>query len=119
MPFDAKYIDGARVLLEQQARERRQFTNYGSIASQIGVAARGMGGLLGQLCRETYETHGVLLGVLVGSKRSKFPSDGFFTLARNMDLMKSDDLPQDFYEAELKRVFAAYPPQRTAKVGGE
>lgn len=96
------------VLLEAQARSHQQFTNYGTIAFKVGVSARSMGGVLGQVSRESYEKKHILLSVLVGNKRSKFPSAGFFALARELGAMQPNELPQEFYKAELLRVFSVY-----------
>jgi hypothetical protein len=71
-----------------------------------------MGAVLRQVCRESYREHGVMLGVLVGNKKRKFPSDGFFELARELGAMRPNELPQEFYKAELQKVFAIYGPER-------
>lgn len=108
MALTEKYIDEARGILEEIARHRSSPIFYGSLTGRLRIATRSAGGVLIPISEESYKTREVLLSVLVVLKKTGLPSGRFFEQAKELGAMKGDDLPQNFYSAELQRVYDAY-----------
>jgi len=101
-------IEKARQILEVVARTHGNPICYSDLTNKVGVAPRAAGGLLGPICEQSKKEKGVMLGVLAVSKKSGMPSEPFFDLARRLDLMKPNELPQLFFRGQLKRVYDVY-----------
>lgn len=87
-------VRAATQVLVEAARERRELT-YTEFAEQLpGVARRGpkTAHLLGEVCRQAFVDHGVLLTVLVFSAVDRLPSHGFFDL---LEELRPDNLEAD------------------------
>jgi hypothetical protein len=101
-------IDKARLILEEIASRRGTPICYSDLTHKVGVAPRAAGGLLKPICTQSKSEKKVMLGVLAVSKRNKIPSEPFFDLAKELGMMRDDELPQLFFRSELQRVYDAY-----------
>jgi hypothetical protein len=81
------------------------------------LSPQSAGGLLTQISEETNKDHGVLLSALVVSKRYRRPSAPFFDLAKRLERMQADALPQVFWREERTRVYDAYALTTKAATG--
>lgn len=109
-------LERGRAVLEERARSSREIT-YQELSQEIpGLGVRGakMSRFLATLSRRSHAERGVLVTVLVISKRSRLPAHGFFELLTELrpDVDGSDDSDWALLaRRERNRVFAAYARQ--------
>jgi hypothetical protein len=108
MPFSDKYVNEARVILEDLARKVANPICYLDLTKRIGIAARSAGAVLVPISEKSYKANGILLSALAVNKKTGIPSEGFFEQAKKLGAMRDDDLPQLFFRAELERIYDAY-----------
>jgi len=108
MPFAEKYVNEATQILETLARSRETPIFYSELARKIGVSAISAGAVLRRVSKRSYDANGRLLGVLVVTKKTGLPSDSFFEQAKELYVMRDDELPQIFFRTELNRVYGAH-----------
>jgi alkylated DNA nucleotide flippase Atl1 len=108
MSWSEQYVAKATDILEDIARIRAGPITYGELAKAIGIAPRSVGGVLVPISNKSSDSHHVLLSVLVVAKKTGLPSERFFVQAKELSVMRDDELPQIFFRAELTRVYDAY-----------
>ncbi len=88
--------------------KRQGKANYGGVAPQVGMTARGIGPELGCICRLEVASGRPMLSAVVVAKGKGRPSKEFFELARALRGYSGTTPAEDaaFYEEELRRVYA-------------
>ena len=66
--------------------------------------------LLGKVSEDTFADKSMkfMLSVLVVNKSTDMPSEGFYTLAKNLEAMSSTESREDFFKRQIKLVFKYY-----------
>jgi hypothetical protein len=103
-----------RRYLEECARERRT-TTYQPVTALIGFIhtnpahRRAIGAVLGDVSRQAWREHGIVLSVIVHRKTSgpSRPSPGFMELAVELGLLDLED-EDALIKREMERVWAFY-----------
>jgi hypothetical protein len=96
------------------AAEYRGLISYKQVARILGIHTTGnhmgreVGQVLGEICEEE-NCFGRPMLSAVAVSTSGMPSDGFFVQARKMN--KPFNSKQQFWKAELRRVYAAWQPK--------
>jgi hypothetical protein len=101
-------------------------TTYQDIAVIMGITVTGnhmgkeTGHILGEISEEEFNANRPMLSAVAVSVEGK-PSKGFFTLARQLGLLKDEQDEQKFWEKERDRVYKIWRrplPVRAAHAAG-
>jgi len=99
--------------LKQVARNRDR-TTYGEIAPLAGLDMSlqrdrtEIGHILGDISRNEHEQGRPLLSAIVTLKDRRSPGKGFFTLARELGLMKPGQDEEAYWSEEVNKVFQTW-----------
>ena len=101
-----KYIELARPILIEVARERELIT-YNELGEKMGGPGRGyIGEILKQVCLKEHRNNRPLLSALVVHKNDRLPGNGFFRLSVMPETIRNGSREKrKFWENERKNIY--------------
>ena len=95
------------------AAQHHGFATYQEIAQAVGLPKAGsymsrqIGGLIGAISKNEMALKRPMLSAIVVGVKGK-PSDGFYTWARDLGVLKEGDDEEAFWKSECKKVYDAW-----------